>query len=102
MTWRHDDILVVNDDSNHRKGNKMDLIKKLEEFRAHEQALSWEGTFADYFEVVKANPHVSQLAHARIFDMIMSVGVEQGKGGIPRYLFFDGEIYGLEKSLQQV
>ena len=43
----------------------MDLIRKLEEFRAQEQALTWEGTFADYFEIVKQNPHVAQLSHAR-------------------------------------
>src|SRR5436190_5217149 len=79
----------------------MDLIKKLEEFRTQEQALSWEGTFADYFEIVKANPRVAQLSHARIFDMIMSAGVEPGKGG-PNYQFFADEIYGLEKPLQQV
>ena len=34
----------------------MDLIRKLEEFRAQEQALAWEGTFAEYFELVKAQP----------------------------------------------
>src|SRR5215210_3067090 len=82
----------------------MDLIKKLEEYRTQEQALAWEGTFADYFEIVKANPRIAQLAHARLFDMIMAAGVEPGKGavGVPRYHFFDGEIYGLERSLQQV
>ena len=52
----------------------MDLIRKLEEFRAQEQALAWEGTFAEYFELVKANPRVAQLSHARIYDMIMAGG----------------------------
>ncbi|HEX9990660.1 MAG TPA: protein prkA [Chloroflexia bacterium] len=80
----------------------MDLIKKLEEFRAQEQALSWEGTFADYFEIVKGNPRAAQLAHARVFDMIMAAGVEPGKGGVPHYHFFDNEIFGLDRALQQV
>lgn len=80
----------------------MDLIKRLEEFRAQEKSLSWEGTFADYFDIVKENPRVAQLAHARVFDMIMSAGVETGKNGMPRYRFFESEIYGLEKSLQQI
>src|SRR5438045_1731921 len=93
---------IINLLRQNRKGKRMDLIKKLEEFRTQEQALTWEGTFADYFEVVKTNPHVAQLAHARIFDMVMSAGVETGKGGIPQYLFFADEIYGLEKALQQV
>jgi predicted Ser/Thr protein kinase/intein/homing endonuclease len=80
----------------------MDLIKKLEELRAQEQALSWQGTFADYFEIVKANPQIAQLSHARIFDMITSAGVDEGKGGLTHYKFFDGEIFGLDKPLQQV
>ena len=82
--------------------NSMDLIKKLEEFRAQEQALAWEGTFADYFDIVKQRPQVAQLAHARVFDMIMSAGVEPGPRGATSYRFFSDEIYGLEKPLQQV
>ena len=80
----------------------MDLIKKLSEYRAQEQALAWQGTFADYFEIVKKNPKVARLAHARIYDMIISAGVEPGKGGIPRYNFFANEIFGLEKPIQQI
>ncbi|HYP20865.1 MAG TPA: PrkA family serine protein kinase [Chloroflexia bacterium] len=80
----------------------MDLIKKLEELRAHEQALSWAGTFEQYFDIVKANPRVANLAHARIFDMILSGGVTVGARGLPHYTFFDGEIFGLDKALQQI
>ncbi len=80
----------------------MDLIRKLEEFRAQEQALAWEGTFADYFEIVKQNPHVAQLSHARAFNMIMSEGVEVGKRGETRYNFFNEEIFGLDRPLQQI
>jgi serine protein kinase len=80
----------------------MDLIKKLEEFRAQEQALAWTGTFADYFEIVKQNPRAAQLSHARVHDMIVSAGTEEGKGGTPHYKFFEGEIFGLDKALQQI
>lgn len=80
----------------------MDLIKKLEELRTQEQALAWQGTFADYFEIVRERPRVAQLSHARVFDMITSAGLEEGKGGLPHYKFFDGEIFGLDRALQQV
>jgi serine protein kinase len=80
----------------------MDLIKKLEEFRAQEQALAWTGTFADYFEIVKQNPKAAQLSHSRVYDMIVSAGAEEGKGGTPHYNFFDGEIFGLDRALQQI
>ena len=80
----------------------MDLIRKLEEYRAQEQALAWSGTFAEYFEIVKANPHVTQLSHGRVFDMIMAEGVEVGKRGETRYNFFHDEIFGLDRPLQQI
>src|SRR3954466_15051368 len=80
----------------------MDLIRKLEEYRVQEQALAWEGTFAEYFEIVKRNPAVAQLAHSRIFNMIMAAGAEVGKRGDTRYTLFSDEIFGLEHPLQQI
>ena len=80
----------------------MDIVKKLEEYRTQEKALNWEGTFSDYFEIVTRNPRVAQLAHARIYDMIMADGVEAGKRGDTHYKFFDDEIFGLERPLQQL
>ncbi|MEO5951903.1 MAG: protein prkA [Chloroflexia bacterium] len=80
----------------------MDLIKKLEEFRTQEQALAWSGTFEDYFKLVTANPRLAQLSHSRIYDMVMEAGVTEGKGGTTHYNFFDGEIFGLDRSIQQI
>ena len=54
----------------------MDLMDRLSQYRSEEAKLRWEGSFADYFELVKKNPKISRLAHARIFDMIMADGVE--------------------------
>jgi serine protein kinase len=34
--------------------------------------------------------------------MIVSAGAEEGKGGTPHYKFFEGEIFGLDKALQQI
>ena len=36
--------------------------------------------FLDYLEIVKANPDIAKLSHKRIYDMIMSKGVEVLKG----------------------
>jgi serine protein kinase len=80
----------------------MDIVKKLEEYRTQEKALNWEGTFSDYFEIVTRNPRIAQLAHARIYDMLMADGVETGKRGETHYKFFDDEIFGLERPLQQL
>jgi hypothetical protein len=53
-----------------------DLLKAAEEHRHQADKLRWEGTFADYLEIVKQNPRVAGLAHARVYDMIMAAGAE--------------------------
>ena len=80
----------------------MDLLKRLEDYRNQERELNWEGKFADYFEIVSKYTKVARLSHGRIYDMIMAEGAEVGKNGEPHYHFFDDEIFGLEKPLQQV
>ena len=42
----------------------MDLVKRLEEYRERERALSWEGTFAQYFEIATHQP-IGRAALAR-------------------------------------
>ena len=80
----------------------MDLKERLEQHRAEEQRLAWEGTFLEYFEIVKRNPAVADLAHARVYNMIMSAGVEKNADGQKTYKFFSDEIFGLEKPLEQL
>ncbi|MDP2660256.1 MAG: protein prkA [Dehalococcoidia bacterium] len=79
----------------------MDLGKRLEEFRTREKGLSWEGAFSEYYEMVTRNPGLARLSHARIFDMIVAAGVTVGADGVPNYNFFNKEVFGLEKPLQQ-
>lgn len=80
----------------------MDLRKRLEQHRAEEQKLNWEGTFLEYFDIVRKNPHVADLAHARIYRMIMQAGQEVDTDGHKRYRFFEQDIFGLEKPLEQL
>lgn len=72
----------------------------------------WEGTFWEYLDIVQSNPTVSRNAFQRVYDMILSFGVEtftQFKEEKKRYKFFSdpiGEgadaIYGLERPLIQL
>ncbi len=80
----------------------MDLRTRLEAYRQEEQRLSWEGTFADYFDLVVKQPQIARLSHARIYDMIMSAGVETGPRGEKTYKFFADEIFGLQDTLEQL
>ena len=70
----------------------IDLRSRLEQHRQEEQQLAWEGTFADYFELVTTQPQLARLSHARIYDMIMSAGVENGPHGERIHKFFEQDI----------
>lgn len=84
-----------------RRGASMDFVLKLREYRQREEELLWEGTFSDYLQLVSGNPHVARLAHARLYDMIESAGIEE-VDGIKKYNFFADEIFGLEKTLAKL
>ena len=69
----------------------------------------WEGSFADYLEIVTKNPKVARSAFQRIYDMILHFGYTEyteHKEKLVHYHFFDdpvgnGEdaIYGLDRYL---
>jgi len=80
----------------------MDLLKRLEEYREQEKKLDWQGTFKDYFDLVVKNPSIAQLSHARIYSMILSAGEETTRDGEKKYNFFSEDIFGLERTLQQL
>jgi serine protein kinase len=63
--------------------------------------LQWEGTFTEYLDLVKENPTVANTAHARVYDMIASAGIEE-RDGHKIYHFFDGEIYGIDLALERL
>ena len=72
--------------------------------------LHWEGSFQDYVNIVLETPEVTRTAYQRLYDMIMSHGVEdiyENKDKLTRFKFFtefasrqsDG-IYGLDRPLK--
>ncbi|CDM67041.1 PrkA family serine protein kinase [Pyrinomonas methylaliphatogenes] len=91
-------------EQNRNKG--FDISERLEQLRREREALRWEGTFRDYFELVVQNPKLAQLSHARINEMIHAAGVEKINEGtrdeIIRYNFFARELFGIEESIQKI
>ena len=80
-----------------------DILKQAEEHRQLGDKLRWEGTFKDYLDIVAKNPRVSDLAHARMFDMIVAAGVDDPGEGQPKtYKFFEGELFGMERTIQHL
>ncbi|WP_409295004.1 PrkA family serine protein kinase [Peribacillus sp. SCS-26] len=79
----------------------MDILKKIERYREDEQKLKWEGTFADYLELLKEKPWVAQSAHSRVYNMIKDAGIEEVEGQ-RKYNFFSGQLFGLEEALERL
>ena len=77
----------------------MEILDELKKYQNKEHLLKWEGTFADYLEKVRQNPQITQLSHARIYNMIKSSGITENNGR-KRYRFFEKEIFGLEKTIE--
>ncbi|HEU5460600.1 MAG TPA: PrkA family serine protein kinase [Pyrinomonadaceae bacterium] len=88
-------------------GNKQfNISERLEDLRREHEALRWEGTFRDYFELVAQNPRIAQLSHARINDMVHAAGIERLNEGtqheILSYNFFAAELFGIEEPIARI
>ncbi|MDQ0219874.1 PrkA family serine protein kinase [Peribacillus cavernae] len=79
----------------------MDILKRIEKYREDEQKLKWEGTFAEYLEIIREQPLVAQSAHSRVYNMIKDAGTEE-VNGTRNYNFFSGQLFGLEESLERL
>jgi len=89
-------------DGNHN----FNISERLESLRRDREALQWEGSFRDYFELVSQNPRLAQLSHARVNDMVHHAGLEKLNEGardeITRYNFFASELYGIEEPIARI
>jgi serine protein kinase len=88
-------------------GNKgFNISERLEDLRREHEALRWEGTFRDYFELVAQNPRIAQLSHARINDMVHAAGIERLNEGtqheVLSYNFFASELFGIEEPIARI
>jgi serine protein kinase len=79
----------------------MKIIDKIQRHREEEERLKWEGTFAEYLDILRERPEVAQTAHSRIYNMIKDAGVVE-ENGKKRYLFFEGHIFGLEEAVERL
>src|SRR5262252_7813978 len=88
--------------------NILGAMAKLQSAQEY-QELNWEGSFEDYLKLIQENPRATRNAFQRIYDMILSHGVEEHvehKKKITRYRFFrdythNGRdaVYGIDQSL---
>ncbi|MGB8414629.1 MAG: hypothetical protein WCE23_17580 [Candidatus Binatus sp.] len=87
----------------------------IKEDRAARESKQWRGTLLDYLELVKADPTMTKLAHARIYDLIISSGLHPlHDTDDPRtkrlykdeplkvFNFFAEEFFGIERTIAQI
>lgn len=79
----------------------MDIFKRISEHRAESERLAWSGTFAEYIDLIRANPAPAMTAHSRVYEMINSYGVVE-ENGHRKYKFFEQEIFGLDRALEKL
>src|SRR5262247_2970342 len=91
--------------------NILSAMAKLQSAQEY-QELNWEGSFEDYLKLIQENPRATRNAFQRIYDMILSHGVEEHvehKKKITRYRFFRDDrhngrdaVYGIDQSLNHL
>jgi serine protein kinase len=92
--------------------NFQDLILKDRDARQHQH---YDVSFLEYLNMVKKDPDIAKLAHKRLYDIIVSSGVESiktedhqrlkriyGKETIKRYKFFESDFYGIDKTIMEI
>lgn len=82
-------------------GTDVGILRKIQQHREEEERLAWEGTFADYLEIIKKRPYVAQTAHSRVFNMIKDAGIEEVDGK-KKYNFFSGQMFGIDDALERL
>src|SRR6201987_490467 len=83
--------------------------------RAAREAKQWRGTLLDYLELVKDDPTISKISHARIYDLIISLGLRAlhdtddsrtkrlyKDEPLKVYNFFSDEFFGIERTIAQI
>ena len=92
--------------------NFRELIKKDRDDRVRKE---FEGTFLDYLDIVKENPKLTILSHQRLFDLIISKGLDivrtdenprlrriYGNDVIKKYAFFEDDFFGIDKTIMKI
>ena len=85
-------------------------IASLQDYKEYEH-LHWEGSFEDYINLVRKNPRVTRNAFQRMYDMVLTHGVEEyidNKKKLTRFKFFKDDqhqgadaVFGLDVPLMR-
>ncbi len=92
-------------------GNAQDIVALIAQRQDVElfRKKMWQGSFDEYLDIVRKDPRVTRNSFERLYDMIMSYGVDQidsSRGKKTRFRFFSDPdnsghdaVYGLDRTL---
>jgi serine protein kinase len=80
----------------------LSILKRISDYREKELHFQWEGTFADYLQIIKEQPQVAETAHSRVYNMIESHGIKTNVDGKKTYMFFSEELFGLNHAIERL
>lgn len=93
----------------------MNFKEFIETDRERYNTQRFEGSFLDYLDIVRENPEIVNLAHKRIYEMIINKGIEElkaeenprvrkihGNDLIRKYGFFRDDFYGIDKVIMKL
>jgi serine protein kinase len=97
------------------ESDKAIFEKLILEDRASRESRNWRGTFLQYLDQVREEASITKLAHARVYEMIMTPGardiLESDDSRVKRlfkdeplrvYNFFAEEFFGIERTVAQI
>ena len=74
----------------------------LTEAEREAERFSWEGTFADYLDLVVQAPGTSRLSHNMVYDAILAEGVGESPSGETVYNLFADELFGMDEPVDRL
>ncbi len=81
----------------------MSLMDSINKYNSATGSLKWVGSFDEYLTMVKGDPKIARLSHARVYDMIMSKGTEANKStDTIKYNYFSNKLFGVDKNLDDI
>lgn len=93
----------------------IDVSELIRTDREKRKSTEYKGTFLDYLEILKSHPQIPILAHQRMYDIIISKGMEvinteenprlrriYGNEQIKRYSFFSDDFFGIDTTIMKL
>jgi serine protein kinase len=79
-----------------------DIFQRIDAHLQNHRMGAWTGTFRDYLGMVIKQPVLARRAHARLYNMIKSAGVQVDEEGKEHYAFFENDLFGIDEPLARV